>query len=205
MATENYERQQMGLNVNKNSLTSCNSGNCSSCNTAMSTGSYNPKRNYFPTMYDFPGMMTINRDYYDTNYEIKFSERGRDAMTMSQLEQMLKMVLPAQIDAKMVTAMIKGNTLAKYGVEDIFQNRSKKKGIVTTIKWLDGTITSVTKQNNDTDNIELAVAMCFVKRMLGNKGNYYDAFTEMLSKVISRDKDTGEKIQAPGFEYKFTV
>lgn len=46
----------------------------------------------------------------------------------------------------------------------------------TIVKWTDGTKTVVKAQAGDTYSKEVGLAMCIVKKMCGNKGNYNDVF-----------------------------
>lgn len=54
----------------------------------------------------------------------------------------------------------------------------------TIVFWKDGTKTVVKCQKNkgDTYNPELGLAMCIIKKMCGNKGNYNDMFNKWLPK-----------------------
>ena len=46
----------------------------------------------------------------------------------------------------------------------------------TIVKWKDGTKTVVKVQKGDTYNKEFGLAMCIIKKMCGNKGNYNEVF-----------------------------
>lgn len=48
----------------------------------------------------------------------------------------------------------------------------------TIVKWTDGTKTVVKAQKGDTYSKEVGLAMCIVKKMCGNKGNYNDVFAK---------------------------
>lgn len=50
----------------------------------------------------------------------------------------------------------------------------------TVVLWKDGTKTVVKCQKNDTYNPEMGLAMCIIKKMCGNKGNYNDVFNKWL-------------------------
>ena len=54
----------------------------------------------------------------------------------------------------------------------------------TIVLWKDGTKTVVKcqKDKGDTYNPELGLAMCIIKKMCGNKGNYNDVFNKWLPK-----------------------
>lgn len=51
----------------------------------------------------------------------------------------------------------------------------------TVVLWKDGTKTVVKCQNNDIYNPEMGLAMCIIKKMCGNKGNYNDVFNKWIS------------------------
>ena len=50
----------------------------------------------------------------------------------------------------------------------------------TIVIWDDGTKTVVKCQEGETFDEEKGVALCFAKKALGNKGNYYDAIADAL-------------------------
>ena len=52
----------------------------------------------------------------------------------------------------------------------------------TIVFWQDGTKTVVKCQEGDTYNPELGLAMCIIKKMCNNKGNYNDVFNKWLPK-----------------------
>jgi hypothetical protein len=54
----------------------------------------------------------------------------------------------------------------------------------TIVIWNDGSKTVVKCQEGtgDTYNPELGLAMCIIKKLCGNKGNYNDVFTKWLPK-----------------------
>ena len=54
---------------------------------------------------------------------------------------------------------------------------------VTTVIWYDGVITTVKCHEDDEFDAEKAIAMCYMKRMLGNSG----AFNEVFKKHIVVD------------------
>lgn len=74
----------------------------------------------------------------------------------------------------------------KYEIQSILAN--KNKGVFTVV-WKDNTHTSIHLQDGDTWDDEKALAMCFVKKMKGNKGNFNDIFTiEMPAKLKTIEK-----------------
>lgn len=53
-------------------------------------------------------------------------------------------------------------------------------GPATIILWKDGTKTVVKCQEGEEDDREKAIALCMVKKVLGNKGNYYNHIRKAL-------------------------
>ena len=57
----------------------------------------------------------------------------------------------------------------------------------TVILWADGTKTVVKCQDGEKYDPEKGLAMALVKKMCGNKGNYYKIFTKVLKKFGPED------------------
>lgn len=53
-------------------------------------------------------------------------------------------------------------------------------GPATTILWKDGTKTTVKCSSEDAWDDDVGVAMCYLKKMLGNKGNFNNIFREAM-------------------------
>lgn len=53
-------------------------------------------------------------------------------------------------------------------------------GPATTILWKDGTKTTVKCQDEDVWADDVGIAMCYLKKMLGNKGNFNNIFREAM-------------------------
>lgn len=53
-------------------------------------------------------------------------------------------------------------------------------GPATTILWKDGTKTTVKCQEEDVWSDEVGIVMCYMKKMLGNKGNFNNIFREAM-------------------------
>ena len=53
-------------------------------------------------------------------------------------------------------------------------------GPATTILWTDGTKTTVKCQGDDVFDKEKGIGLCYLKKMLGNKGNYNNIFREAM-------------------------
>lgn len=74
------------------------------------------------------------------------------------------------------------------------RNRIKKvkfNSPATIVFWTDNTKTVVKAENEDYDP-EKGLAMCICKKMLGNKGNYYEVFKKWLPK--EDDSDVVQKV-----------
>jgi len=67
----------------------------------------------------------------------------------------------------------------KKNIKDVIYNNP-----TTVVLWKDGTKTVVKCQTEtgDTYNPELGLAMCIIKKLSGNKGNYNDVFNKWLPK-----------------------
>lgn len=68
-----------------------------------------------------------------------------------------------------------------FDIQSILANH--KKGVFTVV-WADGTNTRIHLQPGDTWDDEKALAMCFVKHMMGDKGSFNDIFTEDMPTKI---------------------
>lgn len=58
----------------------------------------------------------------------------------------------------------------------------------TIIWWSDGTKTHVVAQENDSYDREKGIAMCFMKKALGNKGNFNDELTTLLGENLQEKR-----------------
>lgn len=54
----------------------------------------------------------------------------------------------------------------------------------TVVFWKDHTKTVVIRQPEDQDDREKALAMCFLKKLFGNKGNYNDIFRKYIPEEV---------------------
>lgn len=61
-------------------------------------------------------------------------------------------------------------------------------GPATTILWTDGTKTTVRCSGEDVWEDEVGIAMCYLKKMLGNKGNYNNIFREAMKVAVVQHK-----------------
>lgn len=76
---------------------------------------------------------------------------------------------------KDITFTQKLPTFDKNQIKDVIFNDP-----ATIVLWKDGTKTVVKCQKGDTYNPELGLAMCIIKKMCDNKGNYNDVFNKWL-------------------------
>lgn len=77
-------------------------------------------------------------------------------------------------------------------------------GPATTILWKDGTKTTVKCQSEDVWSDEVGIAMCYLKKLLGNKGNYNNIFREAMKVAVVAEpkaKDTSSTITTGGSSY----
>ena len=80
------------------------------------------------------------------------------------------------------------NPMSPFEIQSVLSNRRKN---AFTVVWADGTHTTVHCQSGDEWDDEKALAMCFTKKALGNKGNFNDKFNDALDnkmKVIPEEK-----------------
>ena len=68
-------------------------------------------------------------------------------------------------------------TVSPFEIQSVLSNRKKN---AFTVVWADGTHTTVHCQSGDEWDDEKALAMCFTKKALGNKGNFNDKFNDAL-------------------------
>jgi len=61
-------------------------------------------------------------------------------------------------------------------------------GPATTILWKDGTKTTVKCSSEDVWDDDVGIAMCYLKKMLGNKGNFNNIFREAAKVADDTDK-----------------
>ena len=76
-----------------------------------------------------------------------------------------------------ITLSNKEKLFDKEQIKDVIFNNP-----ATIVLWKDGTKTVVKCQDGDVYNPETGLAMCIIKKMCGNKGNYNDVFNEWLPK-----------------------
>jgi hypothetical protein len=80
-------------------------------------------------------------------------------------------------------------TTNPYAIKSVLSNHKKN---AFTVVWEDGTTTVVHCHECDEWDDEKALAMCFAKKALGNKGNFNNAFNDALlnkMKVVYSDEE----------------
>lgn len=69
----------------------------------------------------------------------------------------------------------------KFKIQSILANHEKN---AFTVVWADHTSTVIHLQEGDTWDNEKALAMCFVKKLMGNKGSFNNIFTEIMPEKL---------------------
>lgn len=82
--------------------------------------------------------------------------------------------------------------LNPFAIRSVLSNRRKN---AFTVVWEDGTTTVVHCQEGDEWDDEKALAMCFTKKALGNKGNFNDKFNDALDNKMKIIKSKEEIIK----------
>lgn len=94
----------------------------------------------------------------------------------------------------------KATPVNTFEIKNVLANEAKG---AFTVVWADGTTTVVHLQKGDVWDNEKALAMCFTKKALGNKGNFNNKFNDALDtklKVIKKK----EKNEATGGTFKMS-
>ena len=101
-------------------------------------------------------------------------------------------------------APTKTTAVSPFEIRSVLSNRKKN---AFSVVWMDGTTTVVHCQPGDEWDDEKALAMCFTKKALGNKGNFNDKFNDALDnkmKVIPAEKADGGTIKMSDSSISFT-
>ena len=115
-----------------------------------------------PTKYDY--VQRWLDEMFDPNYD-----------PFAELEKIAKKC-GIEVDNKKQTITVK-NPVSPFEIQSVLSNRKKN---AFTVVWVDGTHTTVHCQSGDEWDDEKALAMCFTKKALGNKGNFNDKFNDAL-------------------------
>ena len=100
------------------------------------------------------------------------------------------------ISTKNEPTPIKKEPVDPFAIRSVLSNRKKN---AFSVVWMDGTHTTVHCQSGDKWDDEKALAMCFTKKALGNKGNFNDKFNDALDnkmKTIHTPESAKELILA---------
>lgn len=113
-----------------------------------------------------------------TNTKIIFESDGTTTWDFGDYNPIKCISSQVFTDSLRTTLGIHSNNLADMIVDVIYHDPA------TIVKWKDGTKTVVKcqKDKGDVYNPEQGLAMCIVKKICGNKGNYNDIFTKWLPK-----------------------
>ena len=76
-------------------------------------------------------------------------------------------------------------------------------GPATTILWKDGTKTTVKCQDEDVWADDVGIAMCYLKKMLGNKGNFNNIFRQAMkvAEVQTKKEELASSTAIEGESY----
>lgn len=135
-----------------------------------------------------PTIPDIASLYPQTATSAKISQAAReylkhDLAITKQLDKMLKEIPPL---------------VRLPEIKDVIHNSAPKNGSVpaTIVFWTDGTKTVVKAINEEYDP-EKGIAMAFVKKMFGNKGNYFNQIKKWLPKVEQTEVKAEEDFICP--------
>lgn len=119
-----------------------------------------------------------------TNTKIIFESDGTTTWDFGDYNSVKYISSQVFTDFLRTTLGIYSNNLADMIVDVIYHDPA------TIVKWKDGTKTVVKcqKDKGDVYNPEQGLAMCIIKKMCGNKGNYNDIFTKWLPKENNNEE-----------------
>lgn len=117
-------------------------------------------------------------DFLFPNVEIPIVSADELAMETKKLSDLdddreIKKLPKQAIKLSEVEPKFKSDLGEEFGIDNIFLNEEKG---ATVIKWEDGTITKVQTQNGETFDFEKGIALCFMKKLMGNSGRYNEIF-----------------------------
>lgn len=119
--------------------------------------------------------------------------------------------ITAYIDFENCIRFLEKKETAKEPIKIKYQANKKPKpkkvhfsGPATTILWMDGTKTTVKCHSEDVWSDEVGIAMCYLKKMFGNHGNFNNIFREAMKVAVvaePKTKDTSSTITIGGSSY----
>lgn len=112
--------------------------------------------------------------YYNTN---EYLEKLKKYWTDSASESNLSEYIDTDVAATNELWLKANPNLGKPEIEKVIFNKP-----ATIVIWKDKTKTVVKCGENDIYDPEKGLAMCYVKKILGNKGIYYNVFKKWLPK-----------------------
>ena len=94
---------------------------------------------------------------------------------------------PSGVNIRVIThaRLINGTKRPDDKIKRVVFNKEKR---TTVVLWFDGQKTIVKQQDGDVWDEEKALAMCYMKRVLGNRGS----FNETLKKYCNKGAENGE-------------
>ena len=120
-------------------------------------------------------------------YELKVTADGNDVFTscvdrVDTIAEITDVIVSREGTSLTERLTVKADSakpaVGPFEIKAVQSNRAKN---VFTVAWKDGTVTSVHCQPGDDWDDEKALAMCFTKKALGNKGNFNDKFNDALA------------------------
>ena len=156
--------------------------------------------------YEYEKMLTF--PLFTTNEEATYGEVTCSSSWRDPLEEILdyvrtnftKEVKEKEKKEEEVKMEKKATPVNTFEIKNVLANEAKG---AFTVVWADGTTTVVHLQKGDVWDNEKALAMCFTKKALGNKGNFNNKFNDALDtklKVIKKK----EKNEATGGSFKMS-
>lgn len=88
----------------------------------------------------------------------------------------------------------------QMGIKDVIFNDP-----ATIVLWNDGTKTVVKAQDNDVYDPEKGLAMAICKKVMGNKGNYYNEFAKWLKEAPYKTKAVGKRSSIVQSNYDINI
>lgn len=138
--------------------------------------------------------MNMLKTFYDDYEKIRFGPAVNSAPTITfKGEEYCPLVGIDRVTTN-TQVLQKEETCNKKEKPSMRTNPIPKKvifsGPATTILWNDGTKTTVKCQEDPKYfDEEKGIAMCYLKKMLGNKGNYNNIFRKAMKIAIFQDKN----------------
>lgn len=181
----------------------------------------------YRTLYDSPKRDDIyDAIKYVVEREINMNEKKVKGVVFDELTENLKEMgiilseirqepysgteITAYIDFENCIRFLEKKGTAKEPIKIKYSAKKPKpkkvhfSGPATTILWTDGTKTTVKCQSEDVWSDEVGIAMCYLKKMFGNQGNFNNIFREAMKVAVvaePKTKDTSNTITTGGNSY----